>query len=57
MAMLAVGLTARAALGQLGDLESSFTAAFVRLSRQENKRRRRGKKEETKKINLLGAGS
>lgn len=48
MAMLAVGLTARAALGQLGDLESSFTAAFVRLSRQENKRRRRGKKRRDK---------
>lgn len=57
MAMLTVGLNARADLGQIGDLVSSFTAAFVPLSRQENKRRGRGKKEETKKINLLGAGS
>lgn len=57
MAMLTVGLTARVALGQLEDPESTFTAAFVPLSRQENKGGGRGKKEETKKINLLGAGS
>lgn len=54
MAMLTVGLTARAALGQFCDLESSFTAAFVLLSRHENKREGGGG---TKKINLLGAGS